>query len=94
MCTYYSTYSSNTGVLSGHFFCCPFKVRLESLDESTETDTANLKTSAESKKLFAESFSTGEVSDDSDLPVLPNATCKLRAGCRVGWILLSTPRRI
>ena len=36
---------------------------------------------AESDKLFAESFATGNVSDDNDIPVPPNANCKMRAGC-------------
>ena len=64
-------------------FFSPFKGRLESLDGSEESATAKRKTSAESDKLFAESFATGDVSDDNDIPVPPNATCKMSAGCRV-----------
>ena len=78
MCTYFSTYSSNPGLVSEHFFY-PFKVQLESLDGSDETATANLKTCAESDKLFAESFATvsRDVFDDNDIPDPPNANCKI-----------------
>ena len=64
------------------FFVFPLKEQLESLDGSGEMATANLKTCAESDKLFAESLSIGDVSDDNDIPALPNANCKMRAGCR------------
>ena len=68
----------------GLFFkSSPFKVWLESLDGSEESATAKLKTSAETDKLFAGSLATGDVSDDNDIPVPPNATCKMSAGCRV-----------
>ena len=82
MRAYFSTYSCTPGLVSEHFFVSPLKVQLESLDGSGEMATANLKTCAESDKLFAESLSTGDVSDDNDIPVLLNANCKMRAGCR------------
>ena len=33
--------------------------------------------------LFAQSFKPGDLSDEDDIPPMPNATCKMRAGCGV-----------
>ena len=36
----------------------------------------------EGNQLFSDSFKSVDVSEDDDIPVPANATCKLRAGCR------------
>ena len=36
----------------------------------------------EGNQLFSDSFKSADVSEDDDIPVPANATCKLRAGCR------------
>ena len=33
--------------------------------------------------LFAQSFKPGDLSDEDNIPPMPNATCKMRAGCGV-----------
>ena len=38
------------------------------------------KTQEEGDQMFAQSFQ--QKSDEDELPVLPNSTCKMRAGCR------------
>ena len=52
------------------------------VDHGGETAEQGIKSVGEGDQLFSDSFKSVDVSDDDDIPVPANATCKLRAGCR------------
>ena len=85
--------SESSGLLLMHFL--KFQVSLQNagllltifFHESTITPPADSVPDTEALEtgdnLFAQSFKPGDLSDEDDIPPMPNATCKMRAGCRV-----------
>ena len=57
------------------FVCFPLKVQLKLSVAAGETAVTDLKSPAESEQLFAESFQTGDLSDDNEIIVPADANC-------------------
>ena len=52
------------------------------VDHGGETAEQEMKSLGEGNKLFSDSFKSVDVSDDDDIPLPANASCKLSVGCR------------